>query len=90
MGCCNNQSNVVQQIIHGASGITQAVLGIDAVSSEVRNVRITACKSCEHSSKHSTKVDAEGRPLIRFCDVCHCLLHLKVRNRLEECPLSKW
>jgi len=45
-------------------------------------VRYTLCLACEH---------AVDRPLIGVqCDVCRCVMRLKVQLPNATCPLGKW
>jgi len=49
------------------------------VSEEESKKRLDICKKCEHY-KHITKI----------CGLCYCLVSIKVKFDMFECPDKKW
>lgn len=48
------------------------------VEDDIREERYNICKSCEHFTKFKT------------CDVCNCIMPVKVVWTDSECPIGKW
>jgi hypothetical protein len=89
MSCCGEKGTVAW-VAHGALGLAKAVLGIAAADEKVRAQRTAICQACPHSAKHPTKRSANGLPLVRFCEMCGCLLAAKIRVATERCCAGKW
>lgn len=61
------------------STINYVKSGFKNVHSEVKQLRLNICKSCEYYN--STFVQ---------CKQCGCLLEIKTLWATEKCPLDKW
>lgn len=77
------QSSVVAQVIHGAVGITKAVLHVGRASDEVIANRRAICFGCEF------KKSVIGG-IVTTCGKCGCSLQAKTVNAAERCPAGKW
>lgn len=49
------------------------------VTTDVREARLVTCEGCPHFD-----------PVIRQCNLCTCLVDLKVELTAEECPAGRW
>jgi len=80
MSCCAGK------IIHGATGIARSMLGIGLAEPVVIEARRDACRLCPHS----TKRECDGQILVRWCELCGCLIAHKSRLASEQCPDNRW
>ncbi len=69
-------------LVHGATGVMKAVMGIDKASDEEIARRHAICGGCEHARMHLG--------LVQTCRRCGCVVKLKVRVKGEVCPAGKW
>jgi hypothetical protein len=72
--------STMKTIVHGAVGITKAVLNLDPVKQEHVMQRLAICRSCPFWS------DNFGGQ----CQKCKCLTWAKVKNKSESCPDGRW
>lgn len=49
------------------------------IPQEQSNRRLDICKKCEYF-----------RELTKICKLCHCIIPLKVKFDLAECPDKRW
>jgi hypothetical protein len=68
-------------LIHGAIGLTKAVLHIGRAEESVIESRRAICGSCEH---HAVNMFMET------CSICGCAWQMKILNASEKCPIGKW
>ncbi len=68
------------RITHGAAGLAQWLLGLDAATRPLVEKRLAVCAGCEQ----------RRNGVIGTCRVCGCALQAKVRLAHEHCPLAKW
>ena len=80
----------VSMVVHGVQGLAKAALRIDATPPTERENRLGKCRDCEHSTKHPTRKAADGKPLVRWCKLCKCLLTAKTKVASEACPDGRW
>lgn len=87
MGCNCNKSNpvtaikpIVSKVIHGATGLIKAGVGIGLAKSDLIAQRREICAQCEKLIKG----------MVDTCGVCQCVITAKTRLNEERCPLSKW
>ena len=52
---------------------------IPQVSEELRELRLSVCRSCDKFTK-----------ITQQCNVCHCIMPLKTRLPHAWCPEQKW
>lgn len=81
MSCCGGTNYV-----RGVAGVVKAVLRIRRAPESVIAARRDQCRLCPHSRKHPFRQTAAGLPLVSFCGLCKCQLHLKTSNADEFCP----
>lgn len=72
---------VVAKVMHGASGIAKAILGIDQAPQEVILERRAICAGCPSKT---TKMGLE------VCKTCDCHIGAKTSLRAESCPEKRW
>lgn len=78
MSCnCNKDKGISETILHGAMGLTKAILHMDQAPHDIITHRRKLCKSCEYHSNH-------------FCKECGCLIAAKTTLKTEKCPKSYW
>lgn len=58
-----------------------------AVDPEEMQRRLDICLGCEH---YVRKVKDGGARIKETCDVCGCLIHQRVFEALDSCPINKW
>lgn len=80
MGCCG-------QIVHGATGLAKAALGIEATPPDKLTIRARACYG--NAPDKPPCVENTGGKFQR-CRQCGCLVSAKIRVNSERCPLGKW
>lgn len=78
-----NSCKHVQAIIDGVIPPTLTEQELSVMPSIVDvEARLSICKSCPYVISPETS-------LIR-CDVCKCMLELKVKSENSRCPIGKW
>lgn len=71
-------SKIIHGAIHGATGITKALLHIGRAAPAVIDQRMAVCRGCP-------RLRPGGR-----CDACGCFVSLKTTLATESCPVGKW
>jgi hypothetical protein len=85
MGCCNEKNKTgVARIVHGAAGLTKAVVGIDRAPADAIAARRAICRRCDRATRHR-----DGVRVLR-CLECACWIKPKTALAGEKCPLGKW
>ena len=85
MGCCGNNNKAgLAHLVHGAVGLTKALVGIDRAPVAVIAARRAICRQCDRATRHK-----DGVRVLR-CLECKCWIKLKTRIAGETCPLGRW
>ena len=68
-----------KKITKSVLGVTRSIFGIGLLDIRSRNTRRAVCKGCdEYNNKRKS------------CNICGCVVALKIRSKHENCPLDKW
>ena len=68
-----------KKITRSFLGVTRSIFGIGLLDIRSRSIRRSVCQGCdEYNNKRKS------------CNICGCVVALKIRSKHENCPLGKW
>lgn len=93
MSCCGKKT-LVGQALHGAAGLTKAVLGIERPPDPVVAARRDACRECPEATRN-IRFNGLSKGLSHTsqclaCGALHCFIEAKTLVGGESCPQGKW